>query len=117
MSNCPILYRTPILFRNALPCGILANVNRNAIHVLVRRLSNALQAKQTCPSSRRPTVAFNLCRLDRHLQYAIALVGEQVIGFDDVFELVLMRDEHAEIQTVRFQHSHQASHAFLATGA
>jgi hypothetical protein len=36
-------------------------------------------------------------RRDRHLQHAVALMGEQLIGLLDLIERVAMRDERCEI--------------------
>ena len=39
----------------------------------------------------------NLPRLNRHLQHPIALIREQVVGFHDVVEFVVVRHHHAQV--------------------
>src|SRR5690606_4515156 len=56
-------------------------------------------------------------RLDRDLQYAVTLVGEQVVGVDDGVQLVFVSDQWSEIDSAGGNHVEQAAHAFLTAGA
>src|SRR5690606_10275030 len=56
-------------------------------------------------------------RLDGDLQHAVALVGKQIVGRNDVVQLVVVGDQHAQVQALGCNHIHQAAHAFLAAGA
>src|SRR5690606_37166386 len=52
--------------------------------------------------------------LDRDLQDSVSLVREQLVGRHDVVELVLVRDQHAEVDAARCHYVHQATHPLLA---
>src|SRR5690606_16847292 len=56
-------------------------------------------------------------RFDGDLQHAVALVGKQIVGRDDVIQFVVVGDQHAQIQPLGGNHVHQAAHALLAAGA
>lgn len=51
---------------------------------------------------------------DGHLQDAIALMPEQVIGLFDLGQFGSMRDEGTQINTTGAYHLHQPTHALLS---
>ena len=68
--------------------------------------AQAMRADRSLPDSGR----------DRHLQHAIALVGEQLVRLLDLVEREAMRDQRAQIDPAGGDHVHQPAHALLAAG-
>ena len=56
-------------------------------------------------------------RGDRHLEHAIVLVAEQIIGRLDIIQLKAVCDHRAQIDPPGCDDCHQAAHPFLAAGA
>ena len=56
-------------------------------------------------------------RRDSHLQNAVALIREEIVGLLDIVELETMRDERCEIDRAAGDHVHQPAHPLLAAGA
>ena len=54
---------------------------------------------------------------DRDLQNAIAARTEEIIRFDDLIELEIVRQQRRRIKALRLHHCHQSAHPFLPAGA
>src|SRR6185436_3366400 len=52
-----------------------------------------------------------------HLQYAVSLMREQIIGCHDVIELEAMGNQRFEIGALGCDDVHETAHSFLAAGA
>lgn len=48
---------------------------------------------------------------------AVSLVGEELVGLFDLFEIEAMGNDRGDIKTLRGDEVHQPSHPFLAAGA
>ena len=70
---------------------------RQALFTARLRPGAVLRAPRISGARSSTCVSLDGLRRDRNLQHAIALVGKQVVGRHDVVELVLVRDQHAQI--------------------
>lgn len=91
-------------------------------HSLSTPLCNRVKKQKGGPEG--SAIAFTGCALnaqqfpsgpDRHLEHAITLVAEQVVGVHDLIQTVVVRDQRPEIHPSPGQHSHQPARALPAT--
>src|SRR5690554_5769242 len=141
LTRWPVLGEPAALLRGALAVSFSSLGHSGGVVAALRRVSCALSMKalisrRICRSNSLSSVSIvspstsmmaGVYQNSRHrkdsgdlkgnLQHPVALVGEEVIGVDDLLQRVAVGDHRAEVQAAAVDDLHQPAHALLAAGA